>query len=447
MRGEFARRGGGEQAGRRVVVPRRGQMRGAARGRGPAVEGIGRPPVHGRHDLRNRGIEDGLTDDVVPEADHTRAGGQQPRVDAVAERLGDGPLVRAGHRRQQPGGLGDTDHREGEQRVLPGARELLEPGRDHAAHRSRQRERAAAPAGVPSVDHDRPAAQVRVDDLLDEQRNAIGPGQDIGDELAGRRRGEEMPDEVAGRPVAERLEFDDGRHVITAQRADQLIGNGRFGRAERRHDGQAADPRRRQVADRLEAVGIRGVQVVEQQHHSRARPGDVPQQADRGFHGQQAQLPAVQAGLAAGRGLPFGQDQAQPAVEGRPHRGMRVTAEPGPQRLGDQAERRRRRDRGPAGRDTQAGPPGRRGGLVQETALTDPALPGQQRAARPAARASSSARARMSFSASRPTVTVAERTPRPDRMSSSSASAPADVTLPDRRRCQRGAAAADHFRH
>ena len=78
------------------------------------------------------------------------------------------------------------------------------------------------------------------------RRQARREGPRRGDAGQGRRS-------PGGRAV---LSSTTGRHVITAQRADQLVGNGLTGRAECRHDGQAADPRRRRGADRLQAVRV-----------------------------------------------------------------------------------------------------------------------------------------------------------------------------------------------
>jgi hypothetical protein len=58
-----------------------------------------------------------------------------------------------------------------------------------------------------------------------------------------------------------------------------------------------------------------------------------------------------------------------------------VSAQPGPERLGNHTERRQRRNTRTTGKDVEAVLPGSRRGLSQQTALADTALANQDRAA------------------------------------------------------------------
>ena len=100
VRAQLAGRRRCEQGGGFVAITRSGQVPGTAcHGVGLAGQRGSGAAVQGGDDLRDRGIEDSLADDVVPEPDDTGARRQQAGLDAVPERLGDRAVVCRRHRR------------------------------------------------------------------------------------------------------------------------------------------------------------------------------------------------------------------------------------------------------------------------------------------------------------------------------------------------------------
>ena len=157
-------------------------------------------------------------------------------------------------------------------------------------------------------------------------------------------------DEIADGSVTERLEFNNRRRAVAAQGADELIGQPRLARPQGTGDGEAvtfAAPRNGLPP----GCRVGGVQVVEDEQRALARiramwrrTSTVPSRASRpqlcrGEVGSSRPAPPTRAG------------QPEPLIERRPV-GAADAPQPGPQSLGDQAERRGRGDR--------PGPPPRR---------------------------------------------------------------------------------------
>ena len=165
-----------------------------------------------------------------------------------------------------------------------------------------------------------------VDDFLDEERDPVGAGQHVGNKFGRWYRVEQMRDQVADGALPERLEFDHRHGIVPAQGPDELISHGRLARPERGDDGEAVNPRRCHVPNGFEAVRVRRVQVVKHEQGATAR--DLPQHPHRAFDREQPQLPAGKVGPLAPRRLPLGEDQPQPAIERRAHRGHGMSAQP-----------------------------------------------------------------------------------------------------------------------
>jgi hypothetical protein len=341
-----------------------------------------RPPVQRPDQVRQCGRQHRLAEHRVAELDLPGPGLQQPGVQGGRDRLADRVRGLLGDRGEQAG-LEAAEHRAGDHHRPLGGAEPPQASADQVGDGAGHRPGAAAPAHAGVVDGHRAAAHVRREHLLDQQRDPVGPRHHVVDQRRRRRRAQQRAEQLGDLQAAERFQLPQLGGAVARQPPDRLLGDARLAGAERGGDHHPPGRRRGEVAERPQALGVGGVQVVEPQQ----RPGGARRrrlhQPDEPLERQQPQLRVGQAAAVPAR--PLRQDQAQPGRE-RPERLLLdgVGAQPGAQRLGHRAERHRG-DGGPPAR--QHHQPGAAGGgrhLGQQPRLADPSLAQQERARRPA---------------------------------------------------------------
>ena len=155
-------------------------------------------------DVRDRGLEDGLADDRVAEGD-------RPRRWSRASRSRTAPAVSASRRwRRRTAATAASSAGSKSPSTAPATMtapvlrvERLRGGPRPGRARWRERRRRPAPCGRGADTSTEPARRSREHDLLDEQRDAVGAGHDVGDKGVGRigveQRGEELADTAAAR--------------------------------------------------------------------------------------------------------------------------------------------------------------------------------------------------------------------------------------------------------
>ena len=137
------------------------------------------------------------------------------------------------------------------------------------------------------ADADRPGPHVRVENLLDEEGDAVRARHDFGDQAMRRVRVEEGSHELADPSLTERRDVDHLGDTIEVQRAHEVIRKGHLIRPEGTDDGDTLDSCARQVTDRFEALRIGGVQVVQQHHCALIGLRDVSHDPDDSLQRQQ----------------------------------------------------------------------------------------------------------------------------------------------------------------
>lgn len=289
---EASGRGPGQQGGGRVVLADGGQVPGApleplrVAGR-TGRQRRGRAPVHQPDEVGQRRLQDGVPYESMTERQGPARGLQQPDPRAVGEGVVDD---RGAGRRDGGEQTGVEVARDGSGRhhVAVGAPDAVQAGAHHLADGPRHPGRPTPPHRPGVADLERARREVRVQDFLHVQREPVA-ARDVGDEGVGRARPEQRRDEQAHLAGAEAAQREDVRAAVAKPphegvRDAVLVGPQHTG------DGRAGDLGRREVTHRLEALGVGGVQVVQEEQRAAVRRRDLPDEMHDTFEGQEPPL-------------------------------------------------------------------------------------------------------------------------------------------------------------
>jgi hypothetical protein len=232
--------------------------------------------------------------------------GRQRRHDCAA------PL---GGRAHQQIDIEVTDNGGRGEHVALCAGDAIEATRHHSGHTSGDNIGTSTPVSAGIVQGERARPQVGVQDLFDEEGDAVRAGEHLVHELSGWSGGQQRRQQVLHVAQRQGVEAPHLGEVLTVERADNLIRECRFAGPEGAHNQNPGDGSARQVADALEALRVGGMQIVQNEY--RPPPGgDVPDQVDQALEGQETKLAVGQA--RRGIDVPFRQDQLQAGVEHSP---------------------------------------------------------------------------------------------------------------------------------
>jgi hypothetical protein len=192
---------------------------------------------------------------------------------------------------------------------------------------------------------------------------------------------EQCAEQLGDLAPAERIEIEHRCRAVALQGAHDLSGDPRLLGPERADEQHVSRRGGREIPNCLDAVGVGGMQVVEDEYRAAGGRGDFVHEPYDAFERQEAYLRVGQSPGRIGVGPPFRDHELQPRIEGSHLVVGRVRPKPRAQRLCDHAERDWGRHGRPPAEDRKPEPARLGGNRRKEARLADSAFTGEEHAA------------------------------------------------------------------